>query len=111
MSKASPYQHAKLPSSTDQVRLLIVDLDGPSFSIGDQPPASLWYTFHIVPVTEAPSFIALSYEWGSPEDTEEIFIDGSPMTIRRNLLQALNQIEKQKPVLLAKIVRYYLSSC
>ncbi|CAH0058060.1 unnamed protein product [Clonostachys solani] len=41
-------------------------------------------------------YAALSYTWGSPQDTEEIIVKGTPCPVTRNLAAALKQFHQQK---------------
>jgi hypothetical protein len=54
--------------------------------------------FHVKPVANAGSFIALSYTWGEPLPTREIQLDGHPIPIRLNLFEALHAIRTRLKV-------------
>jgi hypothetical protein len=101
MADNLPYDYAKLPSSTDHIRLLVSDRQQ-----YDEVPlrTELRFTFRTASVDVCPDFIALSYEWGSPDDNDGILIDGQIVAIRRNLASALTQIRQLKVVLKGKAV-------
>jgi hypothetical protein len=49
-----------------------------------------------VPLSSTPSYAALSYTWGLPGDTDYIFLNGHPFSIRKNLYDALRQLQDSK---------------
>lgn len=51
--------------------------------------------FH-VPLTSNPQYAALSYTWGSPGDTDDVMLNGNPFPIRKNLYDALRQLQDSK---------------
>jgi hypothetical protein len=51
--------------------------------------------FHIADLSDYPHYTALSYTWGPPAPTQEIFINGYPVQIRANLWHAIRSIRKK----------------
>ena len=43
-----------------------------------------------------PQYAALSYTWGAPGNTDYVFLGGHPFPIRKNLYDALRQIQESK---------------
>ncbi|PMD12815.1 hypothetical protein NA56DRAFT_556403, partial [Hyaloscypha hepaticicola] len=41
---------------------------------------------------KVPDYHALSYVWGGPQPTSQIYISGAPFEIRSNLFEALKQL-------------------
>jgi hypothetical protein len=73
------YQYEPLSIERQQIRLLRVDRrhQSPRFELG---------TFDFA---DAPPYKALSYTWGAPKPTRQITVNGSKLTIRRNLYHFL----------------------
>lgn len=83
--KARSYSHyLPLDSSTDEIRLLQI-VNESDLEEGGPLRCSL----HVVPLSESPPFTALSYVWGEPGLTEEIWVNVERMKIRSNLKAAL----------------------
>src|ERR1700761_8780893 len=64
------------------------------------PRASGPMSFNVVhvPLLSGPKYAALSYTWGPPGNSHSILLDGKPFPIRRNLNDALEQIQSSKRV-------------
>ncbi|KAK4446693.1 heterokaryon incompatibility protein-domain-containing protein [Podospora aff. communis PSN243] len=77
----SPY--APIDPASDTIRLLRLEGDRTGIH-GSLIHCSL---------SNAPKYTALSYAWGSPESPSEIKINGLPVSIRRNLWEALKAIQ------------------
>ncbi|KAH8751267.1 heterokaryon incompatibility protein-domain-containing protein, partial [Diaporthe sp. PMI_573] len=73
-----------LGSSTREIRLLKI-VNAEKLEEGGPIRCSL----HVVPLSDATSFTALSYVWGESGSTEEVWMDGSPVQVRANLTVAL----------------------
>lgn len=84
----SPYSshYAPLNNSMGEIRLLQI-VNAKELEGGGPIRCSL----HVVPLSESPSFTALSYVWGEPDLTEEVFVDGKRVQVRSNLTAALRR--------------------
>lgn len=51
-----------------------------------------------VPFQQAPQYTALSYVWGSPQDTITILISGHPVSVRANLWGFLSIISQSDSI-------------
>lgn len=51
---------------------------------------------HVVALRENPHYTALSYVWGPPTPSRDIFVNGKPFTVRENLWNFLNQARKEE---------------
>jgi hypothetical protein len=62
------------------------------------PKTSNGLSFEVVHVSLSsnPHYAALSYTWGLPGDTDYIFLNGHPFSIRKNLYDALLQLQASK---------------
>lgn len=81
----SPFQHDSLPSASDHIRLLeIIDLD----ETQDIPICCRLSTFA---AKSAPSYCAISYTWGDPDNTVFIKVNGRRMQVRQNCEYVLKQ--------------------
>jgi len=82
-SRTQGFHYDPLPQNTLHIRLLsLVSLDGehPSFVLD------------AVRLDEAPPYVALSYCWGDPTPRETILVNGVPLKITSNLMQALRSV-------------------
>jgi hypothetical protein len=52
--------------------------------------------FHTTSLNDAPAYTALSYTWGSPDDTRMIELDGKAFEVRRNLWDFLDEARRRK---------------
>jgi len=80
-----PYSYTPLDPSGGKIRLL-------KFSAGED--GTIRGTLHIVALSENPAFTALSYLWGDPNVTEDILVDGEPLSVTVNLAYALRHVGK-----------------
>ena len=53
------------------------------------------YTLYHVSLVTPPSYVALSYCWGDPTITEEIFVNERSFQMTKNLHTALFELRKQ----------------
>jgi hypothetical protein len=83
-SQSSVFKYQPLDYSRDSIRLLILERLGKYESPVTIRCQLVHVTFH-----QRPKYEALSYTWGLPEPTKTIFIDGEPVTIRKNPFTAL----------------------
>ena len=62
------------------------------------PKSSSGLSFEIVhvPLSSNPHYAALSYTWGSPGNTNYAFLNKHPFPIRKNLYEALCQLQSSK---------------
>ncbi len=75
------------PLDSDSIRLLkplSKSLQGLSFEV-----------IH-VSLSSKPHYAALSYTWGPPGDTDSVLLNGHTFSIRRNLYNALQQLQTSK---------------
>lgn len=79
------YQHLKLGSGENKIRLLILDRRD-TFGLS----GSLIH----VSLVDAPPFDALSYTWDSPEAQQPIFLSGRKFFVNSNLYQALRRLRE-----------------
>lgn len=78
------YQNHPLDDANGDIRLLRFQHCSPSHD-----PATIEFSFNVSPIDDAPPYSALSYVWGAPIFCEQVKIDGMPVSITTNLLQAL----------------------
>lgn len=106
------------PLNTDkrEIRLLKLlnsksDTDSPAFELVRRELPS-----GVEPGDQASPYYALSYVWGSPEETQAILVDGIPVRIRQNLWQFLQRLrdhilrvrrESKKPRFVATVLPYF----
>ena len=86
MDKLSLYEYSPLPMGS--IRLLGKD---------DSAGSSIWSLTHHV-LSNAPTFFALSYVWGTGKPTERLDIDQSVLTITPSLSTLLHQLETRSDV-------------
>lgn len=79
------FQHIPLDRSKECIRLL---------RFVDQPPSSEHdhFVLETYDIATAPRFVALSYTWGYHRPTFDIIVDGSLLSIRKNLWVALKAL-------------------
>ncbi|GIZ37360.1 hypothetical protein CKM354_000081000 [Cercospora kikuchii] len=82
ISTSSPYK--KLNQRKNQIRIAILTPEVPSSR--DQP---IHLTLETVNLGSDPEYEALSYQWGDPKITTEIFLNGSSWQVTKNLHSAL----------------------
>lgn len=90
---AEKFQHAPLNHTAREIlllKLLHADQDN------DEPHVPQYIIEH-VDLDSDPRFKAISYTWGSPNNTGEILIEGKPYTIRSNLWAFLAQKSQDRP--------------
>ena len=82
--KAAPL-YTPLSRESSQIRL---------FRFIDAENSKLGFRLELntVSLDTNPDYSALSYEWGDPNDAGEIEVNGSPLTVTRNLIAALSRI-------------------
>ena len=87
MDKLSLYEYSSLPLGS--IRRLCKDDDGAG--------SSSWsLTQHVL--SDAPSFFALSYVWGTEKPTERLNIDQSVLEITPSLSILLHELEARRDV-------------
>jgi hypothetical protein len=84
------YDAVPLAHGTSTNIRVIEILDSPA---GNTPWADslIFCQFHTISLDDPPPYTALSYTWGSPDDTRMIELDGQSFEIRRNLWDFLNE--------------------
>ncbi|KAM3070281.1 hypothetical protein ACMFMG_010117 [Clarireedia jacksonii] len=60
----------------------------------DSPTGEICCELVPYPLVRRPSYIALSYAWGSPSSHRKIIVNGEPYTVYENLWRFLNQARK-----------------
>jgi hypothetical protein len=79
------FSYASLSVEVIEIRLLRLDKS----TSADEPVNC---TLFKAPLDSKPDYVALSYEWGDSSVLETITVDGTSVTVRRNLALALKQI-------------------
>jgi hypothetical protein len=59
--------------------------------VSARPKTSIQCRFHIAPLDDNTAFTALSYVWGDATITEEIIVDGNPISVTVNLATAIRK--------------------
>lgn len=77
MATIIEYTYMPLDSFSQSIRLVALQPSSGSNTIECK--------LHTVALTDCPSYIALSYTWGSPENLVSIHIDGKELFVRENL--------------------------
>jgi hypothetical protein len=89
------FQHTSLDDAASQIRLLRLRNTGPdgslSFDMRHYQLSALSPSEN-TPMPPCPSYIALSYTWGSLEKTHEVLIDGKLFAIAANCYYTLSQV-------------------
>lgn len=85
MVKKSQFQHDELPDCHTHMRLLKINEDA-----GDGSYISCELTTW--PLHAAPAYDAISYTWGNPEDTTNIFLNTFNFSVRKNCWTVLQQV-------------------
>jgi hypothetical protein len=88
MAAGSAYSDAVLDSSHRCIRLLEI--------LHGAPEALISCRIRSYPLTTCPPYAALSYTWGSPEDSHKILCNGHPFAVRINLRSFLQEMRTQK---------------
>jgi Heterokaryon incompatibility protein (HET) len=87
------FRHQSLPDNSTYFRLATVH---PSSRRDGHIRCSL----HTYPLAQHPSYTALSYVCGSPNDTSMVHVDGQPLAVYANLKVALSSVRNSKSPLL-----------
>lgn len=86
------YMHLPLQDPSKQIRLLSFDLSDEEANDDDiRCTLSTWS------MDDKPEYHAISYTWGSPENTRQITINSRPFTVRENCYYALWQVRLHWP--------------
>lgn len=81
---ATDFQYAPLTRPKEEIRLLqILPGNGP-----------IELALHTYKFSEDLNYVALSYEWGPEEDKKDITVNGSNVTVRWNLWEALKSLRQ-----------------
>lgn len=75
-----------LDPSIPQIRLIEITCSGSSND-------KIQCVMNTVDLSENPSFVALSYVWGDPSETEEILLNGIPHAVTASLASALHWVQ------------------
>ncbi|KAH6873337.1 heterokaryon incompatibility protein-domain-containing protein [Alternaria rosae] len=62
----------------------------------DDETTPITCTIRVVALEGSPKYTALSYEWGPPQPTKKILLNGEPFIIRENLWNFLNQARRYR---------------
>lgn len=88
MDLASLYGNLPLDATKDEIRLVVLH------KRSDQSSENLIdYELIRVSLNSNPSYLALSYVWGPEGNEETILVNGTKVAVRRNLHEALEQIQ------------------
>src|SRR5687767_9359257 len=79
-------EYQKLDASRREIRLLHASSSYSGPASMNKPLVS---RLVVVSLSDKPAYDALSYMWGPPEPSFEIFVDGQVLRVRANLRQAL----------------------
>lgn len=85
LPSSATFPYEPLDVAKRQIRLLRVDRDGLTDSIG-----CIMLT---VELDSAPLYLALSYTWGSPHPAHQVLVNQDTLIVRENLYRFLRQIE------------------
>ncbi|KPI36258.1 uncharacterized protein AB675_7261 [Cyphellophora attinorum] len=88
-----PASYESLIAYRREIRLL--DIRYPPSPSAQSNVADLRFGLHKARLDEAPSFYALSYAWGTPENMQTIHVNDRPFQVRENLAQFLEALTKQ----------------
>jgi len=93
MSSLDLYQQHPIPQGTESIRLLRLTECIYTNPDGKSLPTALRCSFEIHDLAKAPSFVALSYTWGSKEViTGVLSINGENWPLRENLCDGMLHI-------------------
>lgn len=73
-----PYQHEPLPDASSYIRLLATK------EYAGDDPYTLECELTTWPIDESPTFYAISYSWGDPNQTAVLCVNGSPLSVTKN---------------------------
>ncbi|KAH6850650.1 heterokaryon incompatibility protein-domain-containing protein [Chaetomium sp. MPI-CAGE-AT-0009] len=82
---ATPYQYERL-THDDEIRLLYLKPGS-----GDD----IHFTLYPVRLGDKPSYEAISYCWGDPNDTQMVYCDGKPLPVTKSLYTGLKRLRKE----------------
>jgi hypothetical protein len=82
------YQYTPLDMTKQQIRLITLHRL-PTTLVTLLDTDTIHCAIETFDVETVPAYIALSYTWGSPEDTRIVYIDNKPFRIRTNLFDFL----------------------
>lgn len=73
-----------------------LDFTGSSFRIltlhSGKPDEPVQCSLSVASLDDPPAYDALSYVWGDPSDTAQVMVDGTPLTVPRNLKEFLEDL-------------------
>jgi hypothetical protein len=94
-ARADRYVYQPLDHTRRQTRLIHLEL----LSVYDDPATSgpIECTMEIFDLDKAPPFTALSYTWGPAAPSNQMLVDGKPVTVRENLFQFLQEFRTTEP--------------
>ncbi|CAH0027199.1 unnamed protein product [Clonostachys rhizophaga] len=88
------------PLQEKNCEIRLVRLDSSTFEADNlddaAEPETISLEMRHVSMNDEIEYAALSYTWGNPHDTEDIFVKGTPFPVTRNLAAALKQFHQQK---------------
>ncbi len=88
---ALAYEYTPLSAShDDETRLLHLQPGS-----GDD---SIHFTLHTVKLNDKPRYEAISYCWGDPSDTREVYCDSAPLHVTNSLYSALKRLRRKDSV-------------
>lgn len=80
------YSHQPLDTSVDEIRL---------FKLGKEKEGPVHCEVEAFPLERAPDYIALSYRWGPPSPTHDLFIGNKALKIRDILNSCLLELREE----------------
>ncbi|KAF5563192.1 heterokaryon incompatibility 6 OR allele [Fusarium phyllophilum] len=95
------FKHQPLADPAGQIRLI---------EVTSKPHKPLELCLRTYRIPQAPEYYAISYTWGDSGLTEEITIDGQPMTVTENCHYALMQVRDRYPSLPRKAIFIWIDS-
>jgi hypothetical protein len=82
--------YSPLDRSRSEIRL--IELLPKTMMSPHQDEMSVYCKLFHVSLNENPQYVALSYTWGDPQDTQTIIIGNTPVPVTRNLYSALHHL-------------------
>jgi hypothetical protein len=85
--ETTPYTYEPLDATRREIRLI---------KLREDKESPIRTNISIFALENAPDYTALSYVWGEPGTTYNVFIDGKHIEIRKNLHQCLQELREEE---------------
>lgn len=93
------FQYTSLDRSTSSIRLFSL--------LSSSSDSNVYGNLDTFELASAPSYIALSYTWGDPTQTRNIWVNGQPLLVRENLYLALETLSRQIVIPYSSVIVYF----